>query len=100
MIGALLADVAAAGLVASGQDGAPGWLLLLGPVGAGVFYAAFWNYYRNTDESHAFERETRITAKPITGHDAKVREVTGTRESRIDGDNHSDHRRRVQRVDR
>jgi hypothetical protein len=99
VIGALLADLAAAGLVASEQGGAPVWLLLLGPVGAGVFYAGFWNYYRNTDESHAFERETRIAAKPITGHDVKVREVTGTRENRIDGDNHSDHRRRVQRVE-
>jgi hypothetical protein len=41
-----------------------------------------WRYYRNTHTSHSFERETRIEAQPVTGSDAKVKEITGTKKSR------------------
>src|SRR5699024_4544772 len=59
------------------------WLLLLGPTGATALYWALYRYYRNTDKSHAFERETTIDAKPVTGANAdrKVDEVKGTRET-------------------
>lgn len=75
-------------------------LLLLGPAGGTGLYWMLYRYYRNTDKSHAFERETAIDAKPVTGSegDRKVDRVTGTRESRIKGDNASAYRQRVERV--
>jgi hypothetical protein len=75
-------------------------LLLLGPAGATGLYWYLYRYYRNTDKSHAFERETTVDAKPVTGadQDRKVDEVRGTRETRIPGDNVGDYRRRVQRM--
>ena len=73
-------------------------LLLLGPAGAVGLYWALYRYYRNTDKSHAFERETKVDAKPVTGSDAKVDEVIGTRETRIRGDNVKSYRARVQRI--
>ena len=76
-------------------------LLLLGPAGGAGLYWSLYRYYRNTDKSHAFERETAIEAKPVAGADGdrKVDTVEGTRESRIDGDNVREYRRRVQRLD-
>ena len=74
------------------------WLLALGPAGAAGLYWALYRYYRNTDKSHAFERETKVEAKPVTGSDGKVDEVIGTRETRIRGDNVGAYRQRVQRV--
>lgn len=73
------------------------WLLALGPAGATGLYWALYRYYRNTDKSHAFERETKVDAKPVTGTDTKVDEVIGTRETRIRGDNVTAYRKRVQR---
>ncbi len=73
------------------------WLLAAGPVGATALYWALYRYYRNTDKSHAFERETTVEAKPVTGSDTKIDTVTGTRETRISGDNVHDYRARVQR---
>jgi len=80
------------------SDGSPVWLLLLGPAAGGGFYFLWWRFYRNTDQSHSFERETRVEAEPITGQDEKVDEVRGTKRSSIDGANHSNHRQRVQRT--
>jgi hypothetical protein len=74
------------------------WLLAAGPAGATALYWALYRYYRNTDKSHAFERETAIEAKPVTGSETKVDEVTGTRETRIKGDNVRNYRDRVNRV--
>ena len=74
------------------------WLLAAGPAGATALYWALYRYYRNTDKSHAFERETAIEAKPVTGSDGKIGEVTGTRETRISGDNVRKYRDRVKRV--
>ena len=74
------------------------WLLLLGPTGATALYWALYRYYRNTDKSHAFERETKIDAQPVTGDDRKVGENNGTRQTRISGDNVRDYRERVQRI--
>ncbi|HSD18125.1 MAG TPA: hypothetical protein VLC71_12820 [Thermomonas sp.] len=75
-------------------------LLLLGPAGGAGLYWALYRYYRNTDKSHAFERETVVESKPVTGaeNDTKIDEVKGTRESRIDGDNVSAYRTRVERI--
>ncbi|UYB54209.1 hypothetical protein OCJ37_09895 [Xanthomonas sp. AM6] len=73
------------------------WLLLAGPAGASALYWALYRYYRNTDKSHAFERETSVEAKPVTGADEKVGTVTGTQQRRISGDNVHDYRERVQR---
>ena len=90
-----------ASFIAQSIDGAPdsgaGWILLIGPAGGAAVYYAGWRYYRNTHRSHAFEHETRITAQPVTGDDEKVREIKGTRQPYIDGDNKSNHRQRVQR---
>jgi hypothetical protein len=75
------------------------WLLLAGPAGATALYWALYRYYRNTDKSHGFERETKVETKPIeTLVDEKIDTVIGTRETRIDGDNVNEHRRRVQRI--
>ena len=74
------------------------WLLLAGPAGGTALYWALYRYYRNTDKSHAFERETAIEAKPVTGSEHKVDEVKGTRESRIRGDNVGAFRKRVERI--
>ena len=75
-------------------------LLLLGPAGGAGLYWMLYRYYRNTDKSHAFERETTVDAKPVTGaeHDRQVDEVKGTRETRIKGDNVGDCRDRVERM--
>ena len=75
-------------------------MLLLGPAGGTGLYWMLYRYYRNTDKSHAFERETAIVAKPVTGMegDRKVDEVKGTRETRIRGDNVGAFRQRVERV--
>jgi len=98
MIAILLSELTSGAVVAAGSGG-PAWLLILGPAGAGGLYYGLWSYYRNTSKSHSFERETRIEAKPVTGHDAKVNEIKGTTKSGIDGDNGTDHRKRVQRLD-
>ncbi len=94
-----LASAVSAGVLASADSdgGGPAWLLLLGPAGGGAAYYGMWRYYRNTHQSHAFEKETRIEAQPVTGNDAKVSEIKGTKKSGIDGDNRSNHRKRVQR---
>lgn len=73
------------------------WLLALGPAGAAGLYWALYRYYRNTDKSHAFEHETSVNAKPVTGSEQKIGEVKGTQKTRIDGDNVRDYRERVQR---
>jgi len=80
----------------SHHDGSLG-LLLLGPAGATALYWALYRYYRNTDKSHGFERETLVEAKPVTGTDEKVDEVKGTQETRIGGDNVHEYRKRVGR---
>ena len=74
------------------------WLLALGPAGATALYWALYRYYRNTDQSHAFERETAVEAKPVTGSEQKVGEVKGTQETRIRGDNVRAYRKRVKRA--
>ena len=73
------------------------WILALGPAGATGLYWALYRYYRNTDKSHAFESETTVNAKPVTGSDRKVGTNNGTRESRIRGDNLRNYRLRVER---
>jgi hypothetical protein len=76
------------------------WLLALGPAGGAALYWAIYRYYRNTDKSHAFERETTVDAKPVTGTEHKVDEVKGTQATRIPGDNAAAYRTRVKRVRR
>ena len=73
-------------------------LLLLGPAGGAGLYWALYRYYRNTDKSQDFERETKVEAKPITGSDEKIGTNNGTQESRIKGDNVREYRQRVQRL--
>ena len=73
-------------------------LLLIGPAGAAGLYWALYRYYRNTDKSHAFERETKVDAQPVTGTDMKIGTNNGTRESRIEGNNVSEYRQRVHRI--
>jgi hypothetical protein len=74
------------------------FLLALGPASAAAFYWAIYRYYRNTDQSHAFERETAVEVLALSGSegDRKVGEVRGTQRTRIEGDNVGAHRQRVQ----
>lgn len=81
------------------DEGGGGWLLLAGPAAGVAVYTALFRYYRNTDKSHSFERETLIESKPVTGSDAKVDEVRGTKRTSIPGNNVSKYRERVQRVE-
>ena len=73
------------------------FLLALGPASGAAFYWAIHRHYRNTDKSHAFERETAVEVLALGGaeHDRKVDEVRGTKRTRIDGDNVGKHRERV-----
>ena len=80
------------------SDGNSLALLALGPAGAAGLYWALYRYYRNTDKSHAFERETRVEARPVTGSDIQVGTNNGTQARRIDGDNVGQYRRRVQKI--
>ena len=86
-------------LIPLASSGDTPWILLLGPAGAVAVYWGLFQYYRNTDKSHSFERETLIESKPVTGSDAKVDEVRGTKRTSIPGNNVSNHRERVQRVE-
>ena len=72
------------------------FLLTLGPVSAVGLYWAIYRHYRNTDKSHAFEHETAIEVLTGAEADRKVDEIRGTRAPRIEGDNASNHRQRVQ----
>ena len=76
------------------------FLLALGPASAAGLYWMLYRYYRNTDKSHAFERETAVEVKEIHGEesDRKIDEIRRTQERRIRGDNLSAYRRRVDRV--
>ena len=76
------------------------WLLARGPAGAPGLYWMLYRYYRNTDKSHAFERETDVQAQAVTGADSdrKIDEIKGTRETRISGDNVHAYRNRVKRI--
>lgn len=82
------------------SDGGEFMLLLAGPAGGAGLYWMLYRYYRNTDKSHDFERETAVVTKQVTGieDDRKISEVTGTQDARIEGDNVSDYRKRVSRV--
>ena len=39
-------------------------VLLIGPAGGAGLYWLLYRYYRNTDKSHAFERESKVTRSP------------------------------------
>ena len=73
------------------------FLLAIGPLSAVGSYWALYRYYRNTDKSHAFERETAVGVITLSGseQDRKVDEIRGTRSSEIDGNNAGEHRKRV-----
>jgi hypothetical protein len=73
-------------------------LLLLGPAGGAGLYWLLYRYYRNTDKSHAFERETKVDAKPVTGSDTKVGTNNGTTDRNITGNNVGEYRQRVKRI--
>jgi hypothetical protein len=74
------------------------WLLASGPAGATMLYWALYRYYRNTDKSHDFERETKVESQPVTGSDEKVDKIEGTQQKRIQGDNVGEYRKRVERI--
>lgn len=85
-------------VMASSGDSGPLWLLAAGPAGAAATYWSLYRYYRNNDKSHAFERDTLITAQPVQGDKERVDHISKTRDSDIDGDNSAKHRARVQRL--
>ncbi len=85
-------------LAASGDEGAPLWLLAAGPAGAVGTYWAIYRYYRNSDKSHAYERDTLIEAQPVQGGEERVNHISKTRDPGIDGDNSTAYRVRVKRT--
>ena len=85
-------------LVVMAGDNDLAWLLAAGPAGAVGTYYAIYRYYRNTDKSHAFERDTIIDAQPVQGGEEKFDHISRTRDSDIDGDNSKKFRARVQRL--
>ena len=87
-----------ADIVVMASDSVPAWILAAGPAGGAATYWALYRYYRNTDKSHAYERDTLIAAQPVAGSEEKVDHISKTRDSDIDGDNSSKHRERVQRM--
>jgi hypothetical protein len=93
-----LVQVAPAIIAAASDSDVAVWLLAAGPAGGVATYWAFYRYYRNTDKSHAFERDTIIDPQPVQGGEDKVDHISRTRDSDIDGDNSSKFRERVQRV--
>lgn len=80
------------------EGDSPIWLLAAGPAGGIATYWAIHRYYRNTDKSHHYERDTIIEAQPVRGGEEKVGHISRTRDSDIDGDNSRSHRKRVQRI--
>ncbi|GAA1521554.1 hypothetical protein [Nocardioides humi] len=91
----------ASGVVRAASDDDGGgvlWLLAIGPAGGAATYWAIYRYYRNTDKSHEFERDTIIEAQPVQGGEDRVDHISRTRDSGIKGDNGGDYRKRVQRV--
>lgn len=82
----------------STDSDSPWALLLAGPAGAGAVYWGLYRYYRNTDKSHSFEKETLIKAQPVTGQDQKIDKVKGTSRTEVKGNNVTKHRKRVQRL--
>ena len=74
------------------------WILAAGPAGAAATYWSVWRYYRNTDKTHEYERDTLIDAQPVQGGEDKVDHISKTRESGIQGDNSGSYRQRVQRI--
>lgn len=90
----------ATGLVqAADDDGGGIWLLAAGPAGGAATYWAIYRYYRNNDKTHQFERDTLIESEPVQGGEQKVDEISRTQKKRIQGDNASDYRQRVQRIE-
>jgi hypothetical protein len=85
-------------VVTMASDTVPAWILAAGPAGAVATYWALYRYYRNTDKSHAYERDTLIAAQPVQGSEEKIDHISRTRDSDIDGDNSRKHRQRVQRL--
>ena len=85
-------------VMATSGDEAPLWILAAGPAGAVATYWALHRYYRNTDKSHAYERDTLIQSQPVQGGEEKVDHISRTRDSDIDGDNSTKHRIRVERL--
>jgi len=80
------------------SDGGGLAMLLIGPAGGAGLYWALYRYYRNTDKSQAYEHETKVDAKPVTGSDSQVGTNNGTQDKRIAGDNVSEYRHRVERM--
>ena len=100
LLAELTADPATVMLLADSDSGVAGIALpfLAGPAVFAAVYGGIYRYYRNTDKSHEFERDTIIDAQPVGGGESKVDHISRTRDSDIKGDNSDDYRKRVQRV--
>ncbi|GAB2984499.1 hypothetical protein [Nocardioides montaniterrae] len=84
--------------LSSDQHGGLYALLAAGPAGAAGTYWSIYRYYRNTDKTHEFERDTLIDAQPVQGGEEKVDHISRTTDSDIDGGNDDKYRQRVQRI--
>ncbi len=69
-------------LIAMASDDGLVWLLAAGPAGAAGTYWLIYRYYRNTDKSHAYERDTIIEAQPVQGGEEKVDHISKTTDPR------------------
>lgn len=79
----------------SSSDDNGGWLLLAGPIGAAAFYFGMWRYYRNTDKSNQFEKETAVELSNLVATDQKVGTNNRTRDRWVKGRNSNTPRVRV-----
>lgn len=86
------------GVVLSSSSEGSGALLLAGPAAGIATYWAIFRYYRNTDKSHQFERDTIIESQPVRGGEEKIDHISKTRASDIDNANTGTYRQRVHRI--
>lgn len=69
--------------------------LLAGPILGAAFYFVVFRFYRNTNKSHSFEKETRVASKNFQANDNKIGERNGQRNRYMRSANHTKHRSRV-----
>lgn len=81
----------------SSNSDTPIYLLLLGPAAGIGFYTMIYLRYRNTDKRYDYEHRTSSEISDPRGSDQIVGSEKGLRNSRIQGDNSREARRRLGR---
>lgn len=98
----LLADPSGPTVLAEGNESyralgvAP---FVIGPMVFFLVYLGIYRYYRNTDKSHDFERQTVVESFDMRAFDEFAQRRTGLRNAEIEGRNEDAPRERVRRFD-